>query len=301
MADKTGSTLKVLAPVVVLCLGLGLAVLLWLARKTPAPKAADPLPVAVMTLDQAEGFARKLRFTGTVAPRQETALAFEVTGRLVDVLADDGDRVTAGAPVARLETERLESRIGQLEAQREDARAQAALAAITAQRQKALLEAGHVPPQANDEARFRADAARARVARITAELEQARIDLRDSTLYAPFDAVIVERALDEGSVVDPGAPILRMQEDGALEARIGIPARFFAPCRAWGGPDAQPRREPCWRDGAAGRARNRSAHTHCPSRVPAGKRRQRSKRCARYPHAGRTNREAGLLGADDGA
>lgn len=49
---------------------------------------------------------------------------------------------------------------------------------------------------------------------------------KDANLRAPFEAVVVQRLMDEGSVVDTGAPIFRLHETGHTEARIGIPIDY---------------------------------------------------------------------------
>lgn len=66
-------------------------------------------------------------------------------------------------------------------------------------------------------------AQRAAVARLDALLADVAIEIEDSTLAAPFDGRIAERYVDEGTVVNPGQPIVRLVESAALEARIGLP------------------------------------------------------------------------------
>jgi len=180
-----------------------------------------------MALEPAPGFDRALAFTGRIVPQRRAALAFEVGGRVAEVLVDDGDLVAAGAPLARLDTDRLRARLTQQRADLADAKASAALAAVTAKRQQELLAKGHVPPQAYDEARFNADSARARVRRIEAAIAATEIDLDDSVLRAPFDALITRRHIDEGVVVTAGSAALDLEQDAPAEARIGVPARFL--------------------------------------------------------------------------
>jgi len=66
-------------------------------------------------------------------------------------------------------------------------------------------------------------AQRARVDRLDAQLDDLAIDIEDSTLLAPYAGRVAERLSDEGKVVAPGEPILRIVESSALEARIGLP------------------------------------------------------------------------------
>jgi len=49
------------------------------------------------------------------------------------------------------------------------------------------------------------------------------VDLRKSTLKAPYSGTIARRLADDGTVLDVGQPIFRLVEDRALEAWIGLP------------------------------------------------------------------------------
>lgn len=66
-------------------------------------------------------------------------------------------------------------------------------------------------------------AQRAVVAELDAAIADIDVDLRKSTLKAPFDGTIARRLVDDGTVVDVGQPVFRLVEDQVLEARIGLP------------------------------------------------------------------------------
>lgn len=67
------------------------------------------------------------------------------------------------------------------------------------------------------------EAQRAVVAELDAAIADVDVDLRKSTLRAPFDGTIARRLADDGTVVQAGQPIFRLVEDQALEAWIGLP------------------------------------------------------------------------------
>ncbi|MGD1907508.1 MAG: efflux RND transporter periplasmic adaptor subunit [Leptolyngbyaceae cyanobacterium] len=68
------------------------------------------------------------------------------------------------------------------------------------------------------------DAQVARVQQLQASIQAVDVDLDKSTLYAPFDGQISDRALDEGVVVSGGQTVFGLIEAGPLEARVGVPA-----------------------------------------------------------------------------
>lgn len=64
---------------------------------------------------------------------------------------------------------------------------------------------------------------RAGVAQWAAQVKRLEVEVDDSFLRAPFDAMIAKRHFDEGVVVPPGTPILRLVEHQAVEAWVGLP------------------------------------------------------------------------------
>ena len=63
----------------------------------------------------------------------------------------------------------------------------------------------------------------AQVEQIEASLKQLDVSITKSVIYAPFNGQVSLRLVDEGVVISPGQPIVRLVEDTALEARIGVP------------------------------------------------------------------------------
>jgi len=72
------------------------------------------------------------------------------------------------------------------------------------------------------------DAQKAVLERLDAELADVNIELEDSALLAPFAGTVSQRMVDEGKVIAAGAPIVRLVEDRALEAWIGLPVGVAA-------------------------------------------------------------------------
>jgi RND family efflux transporter MFP subunit len=66
-------------------------------------------------------------------------------------------------------------------------------------------------------------AGRARVKATEARIAVLDVELDRSVIRAPYAGTIDQRLEDEGTVVGPGAPVLRLVESGALEVWIGIP------------------------------------------------------------------------------
>lgn len=213
-------------------------------------------------------------FTGVVAARRASDLAFKRAGRVEKVLVDQGEKVVAGQVLAELDTASLKANLAVVQAQRnaadarlrelvagprrqtiEAARAQVKemealreLAYTTFDRRMKLAASDAISKQDIDDSRLqlaanegRLDAQRqvlseleegtrkeqiaaqeAAVKQLDANIEALQIELQESTLFAPYDAVISRRLADEGVVVQPGATVLKIVELAQPEAWIGI-------------------------------------------------------------------------------
>ncbi len=106
----------------VVLVGLGGAGLL--ARRAFEPAASGqppenaPLPVEVFAVQPVSSFTLRRTYTGVLEPKRESSLSFEGAGQVVAVLVDEGDRVRQGDTLARLDSQRLEAKRKELEAQR---------------------------------------------------------------------------------------------------------------------------------------------------------------------------------------
>ena len=212
---------SVAALLIVAGLALGMQMIA-AARQDPPPDRPNTLVVRTEPIARSDAFRVPRTYIGKIEARRRSRVGFELSGRLIDLTADDGDLVEAGAVIARLDTARLEARIDQLEAARAEAAARAELAAITYARVKRVFERNAAVEQELDEAQQELAARRAALQTIDEDIERIRVDLAKSILRAPFDAVVARRSADEGTVVAPGEPVFELLERDRPEARIGV-------------------------------------------------------------------------------
>lgn len=190
-----------------------------------APEETEPLTADVFTIDYDESAQIIEYFPGLIAARRESALGFEQGGRIAEIAVDVGDRVAAGDTLARLDTRTLEAQLAASRAQAVEAAAQADLAQVTLERQRTLVEQGHISPQRLDETQANASAAIARREAARAGAAALEVQLELASLQAPYAGVVTARMADEGAIAAPGAPVLNLVEADALEVRVGLPGR----------------------------------------------------------------------------
>lgn len=195
-----------------------------------------PLPVTVVRPGQ--NVPVRVFGLGTVEARVLSKLGFEIGGAVVELNVDHGDRVRKGDVVARLHADVQEAKLarakaGVLSAEVGLRKAQANIEkarAVLAQRQAAnrrvqqLVGRNVVSEQTAEEAQRDEEVAKADLAVALSEAEVATAFLADAraqlqveesllgqfTLTAPFDAVVVERHKEPGTVIQPGDPIFTL-------------------------------------------------------------------------------------------
>jgi len=217
------ATLAVAAGMVATAFG-AVALLHWRAEGPAAAVPADPepMPVAAVTADRRDGYTVTERYTGRLEPARTVRPAAERSGLVVEMRVDEGDRVAAGQALARLDTRLLEAERDRLVAALERVGAELELARITADRQRRLEAQGHSSTQRYDEARLSVDSLTAERDSTAAALRAVEVDLDKSTIRAPFDGTVAQRAVDEGTVVAAGTTLVTVLESGRPEARIGV-------------------------------------------------------------------------------
>ena len=184
------------------------------------PRTATPL-VRAVAVQGAESGARS--FTGVVAPRVQSDLAFRVAGKVRERLVDAGQAVRRGQPLMRLDADDL-----QLQAQaRQEAvmadRARARQAGDEEARYRDLRGTGAISASQYDQVKTTLDAATAQLKASEAQAEVARNALRYAVLLADADGVVMEALAEPGQVVAAGQVVLRLAQDGRREAAIQLP------------------------------------------------------------------------------
>ncbi len=195
------------------------------------PGGASAFRFPVTFIEAAAGTVEEMvALVGDVETTRRAALAFERAGRVAEVSADNGDHVTAGMPLARLDDAVLEA---ELRAARASVVADRADADFALSELKRARELGSTIAQSERDRWTSESAAReARAARSAAEVGRLETQLAQGVLRAPFDGTVVERRVTLGSHAAAGAPAFELVDLESLEVRLELPASIAAHAQA---------------------------------------------------------------------
>ena len=220
--SRTSGVLGVaVAAAIVVGLTIALQARVALTQSTPEK---SPLTVATTTFELQDSYRRTVAYLGLIVAGRKTDLSFEIPGRIATLPVRQGSQVAAGELIAQLDDAALRARRDATKADLKRAQAELELARLKAKRQKDLRATGAVSKEAFDETRLRASALEAQVEAVSAGLASIDIELEKSRLLTPYDGIVADHYVHEGTVINPGVPVVRLIETAQQEAHIGVSA-----------------------------------------------------------------------------
>ena len=230
-----------------LTIAIGLAALLVLGGGYYALFARE---IAVRTAVPEHNVEVRVFGIGTVEAQVVSKIGFQIAGKIVALDADQGDLVTAGALLARLDEDAQRAKL--LKSEAAERQAAANLTRAQAQRDRAevafqqkksinvrrqsLASRGAVSQEAAEDAQAAEDIAHSDVRVVEADATvaavlredaaaQRRIDavlLRQHELRAPFDARIIARHKELGGIANAGEPVFTLITPDSIWVRAYI-------------------------------------------------------------------------------
>jgi membrane fusion protein (multidrug efflux system) len=159
-----------------------------------------------------------IRASGRIEAVQAVELRPDAQGRVVELLFTEGQAVSQGAPLVRIDA-------ALLVAQAERARAEFALAAQQLERVRRLRADSAASPADLERAEATAQSA-------AAALNVLEIQIARSTVRAPFAGVVGQRFVSVGDYVTPASRLLTLQTTDPQHAVIQVPERYAGDLRA---------------------------------------------------------------------
>ncbi len=218
-------TKKLLVPALVLLLsGIGAFILVATApsvenvvpeRATSAVRVRDAIPQTVRL---------RVRTQGTVAPRTESAVVPEVSGRVVWVSPAlvSGGFFEEAEPLLRIERRGYEMAVARAKAGVSRAQSEVEFASDELARQQGLSARNVASPAQLSQARRSDGVAKANLTDAKVALEQAEWDLQRTEIRAPYRGRVREERVDVGQVVSPGGSIATIYAIDYAEIRLPV-------------------------------------------------------------------------------
>jgi membrane fusion protein, multidrug efflux system len=174
-----------------------------------APSAA-PVQVQVTHIESGP-ITRSIQLPAQVIAFQDATLYAKVSGYLKSIAVDKGDKVAAGAVLARIEIPELVAARARQAAELKAAQADYGRLEESLQKAPDLIV-----PELVDQARGRFEVARA-------NLDQSETLLGYATITAPFSGIITRRAVDPGALIQANSPMLGLMDFSKVRLQFAVP------------------------------------------------------------------------------
>ena len=190
------------------------------------------IPTVALTKPQHEDANKEVVLPGDVEAYYSASIHGQASGYVREWRADIGAKVKQGEILAVVDTPELDQRVTQAEGELAKAKANQALAKVTADRWKTLSASAAVSQQAIDEKEGDAHAKDAEVAAEQANLDRLRAMKSFANIVAPFDGVVTARNVDIGSLVNTNAtasaPLFTVADIHKVRIYVRAPESYAA-------------------------------------------------------------------------
>lgn len=192
-------------------------------EKASHHEAAAPVirPVRSITVEPVT-FRLPAQVTGTIEARADADLGFRIAGKLIERKVEVGDRVKAGAVLARLDDQDQRNALRTAEANRSAAQAELVQARNEESRKRQLLANGNTSQMLYDAALLSMRTAEAKLVAADAALQSARDQVGYTELPADRDGVATAVGAEPGQVVEAGEMVVRVAQPEEREAVFNI-------------------------------------------------------------------------------
>ena len=162
--------------------------------------------------------------SGTLEPDREAVLRAQVPGSVLQTYADQGQAVSAGTVLARIDATGIQDAYTSARAGVVAARNSADIASRDLARNEKLLAAGAVAERDIEQSRRASIAAQAALEDANSRLASAEKAYRSATVTSPFSGIVSERPVSPGDIVQPGTALFTVVDPSSMRLEASVPA-----------------------------------------------------------------------------
>ena len=166
--------------------------------------------------------------SGAIEPERSATIRAELTGAVLQTFAEPGQRVGAGAVLARLDDSAIRDQALSARAGVGTAQNAYDIAKRELERAEALVKAGAIAERDLERARNGALAAETQLANARAIYASAQKLQNKTQIVAPFAGIVSARQVNAGDVVSPGTALFTVVDPSTMRLEASVPAQALA-------------------------------------------------------------------------
>jgi RND family efflux transporter MFP subunit len=181
------------------------------------------MPVQVVVAES-QRIADTTEYLAILKSRHSATINPQVEGQITKIFVKSGERVKAGDSLLQIDPLKQEATLSSQDASRAAQEANVRLAKVSLERAQKLFDAGVISRQEFDNAQTTYDAAVAQLKSLEQQVQQQKVELHYYRVSAPMDGIVGDIPVRVGDRVTVSTLLTSVDEPGALEAYIYVPA-----------------------------------------------------------------------------
>ncbi len=220
-----------------ICLGIvGVGYLVMSGLKASAPEAKKRQPRAMQVLVNIEPLIManagvRVEGMGLVVAAREVKLKAQVSGQVVEIAADflEGQHVAAGTVLAQIEADDYELQLAQaqstLELREAELELEMGFQRVAGREWQLLGESSDILAESSSLALREPQLKQAQAMQRSAQsaVDRARLDLSRTEIAVPFNAQVLEKSVEVGSLAGIGGDVAHVVSTDSFYVRVSIP------------------------------------------------------------------------------
>lgn len=189
--------------------------------------AKDNEAVQVIVYTPAQATDEGFYLSGEVTAKQTANISTRMMGYINKIYVKPGDKVSEGQLLVSISSDDLLAKRAQVQAMIAEAEAAATNAQRDYERFKTLHAQNSVSDKELENVALQNTSMNAKVQMARQQLNEVNAMLAYTNIRAPFSGIITQKMMDEGSIANPGIPILTMEQNGDLQVVASVPENYI--------------------------------------------------------------------------
>jgi len=194
------------------------------AKEQKEPEKAIPVVTALPSSTEGS----KVLASGQIEAGQTAVISTRVMGTISHINVKVGDKVTKGQLLVSISNADMLAQRAQADAAITEAKAATAVSARDVERFKQLYQQQSASAKELENVTLQYQSVSSKLETAMQMKNQVNAMLAYTRITAPFSGVITKRFMDEGSMANPGMPLLALEQSGNFQVVMSVPESDIA-------------------------------------------------------------------------
>ncbi|MFT4072639.1 MAG: efflux RND transporter periplasmic adaptor subunit [Dysgonamonadaceae bacterium] len=201
--------------------------ILYSCSSSPKEKNKEQTIVKVEVYSPSQSTNEGFYLSGEVTAKQTATISTRAMGYINRIYVKPGDKISAGQLLVSIKSDEVLAKKAQAQAMITEAEAAAKNSQKDYERFKTLRSQNSVSDKELENMALQNTSMNAKLQMARQQMREVNAMLTYSNIRAPFSGTVTQRMMDEGSLANPGMPILTIEQSGELQIVASVPENYI--------------------------------------------------------------------------